>query len=181
MKRTVFERIKTLKGAIERMDDISVVTKETDAIFSEIDKLEGEEKKKALDAMMDIAIDMMNDMKEPRIAKLLDMLNMVSKSKRPRKKVKSINVRVNQYLDATVVEVSEKIPYSELVYVLEKIKEDFKDEIISLGIDRKKKCMELEFMNGNDVIVPVKHWKLCDESKDIYMEGFAEYLECITE
>ena len=88
MKRTVFERIKTLKGAIERMDDISVVAKETDAIFSEIDKLEGEEKKKALDAMMDIAIDMMNDMKEPQIAKLLDMLNMVSKSKRPRKKVK---------------------------------------------------------------------------------------------
>ena len=94
---------------------------------------------------------------------------------------KSINVKVNQYLDATVVEVSEKIPYSELVCVLEKVKEDFKDKIISLGIDRRKKCMELEFMNSDGIIVPVEHWKLCDESKDIYMEGFAEYLECITE
>ena len=180
MERTVLEKIKTLKGAIERMDDISVVAKETDAIFSEIDNLEGEEKENALDAMMNIAIDMIKDIEKSDITKLLDMLKMVSESK-PRKKVKSINVKVNQYLDATLVEVSEKIPYSELVDVLEKVKEDLKDEIISLGIDTKKKCMELEFMNDKDMIVPIKHWNLSDESKDIYMEGFAEYLECVTE
>lgn len=184
MERTVLERIKALKGAIERMDDISVVGKETDAIFSEIDNLEGEEKENALDAMMDIAIDMIKDIEKSDITKLLDMLKIVSESK-PRKKVKAINVKVNQYLDATLVEVSEKIPYSELVDVLEKVKENFKenfkDEIISLGIDRKKKCMELTFIKGNDIIVPIKHWNLNDESKDIYMEGFAEYIGCITE
>ena len=181
MKNTVLERIANLKESIIRMDDIKKVESETRAIFDLINQIENkEEKDQAMDAMMDIAIYMIKDIEQSEITKLLDMLKMVSESK-PRKKVKSINVKVNQYLDATLVEVSEKIPYSELVDVLEKVKEnfkeDFKDEIISLGIDRKKKCMELTFIKGNDIIVPIKHWNLNDESKDIYMEGFAEYLE----
>lgn len=176
MQRTVFERIRTLKSVIERMDDISVVSKETDAIFSEIDKLEDEEKKKAMNAMANIAIDIMKDLESSEISKLVKMLNMFNE---PKREVKSISVNVKRFLDGTVVEVSEKIPYSGLLEVLEKVQENFEEEVVSLEIDRKKKCMEIEFVNSDTMIVPVKHWKLGNESKDIYMEGFAEYLECI--
>lgn len=162
MNNTILKRIADLKESIIKMDDIKKVESETRAIFDVIDQIENEEEKyQAMDAMIDIAIEMIE--------------------KKPKTKVKSISVKVNRYLDATVVEVSEKILYSELLEVLEEVQEDFKDEIISLAVDRRKKCMEIEFMNSEDIIVPVKHWKLCDESKDIYMEGFAEYLECVTE
>lgn len=162
MNNTILKRIADLKESIIKMDDIKKVESETRAIFDVIDQIENEEEKyQAMDAMIDIAIEMIE--------------------KKPKTKVKSISVKVNRYLDATVVEVSEKILYSELLEVLEEVQEDFKDEIISLAVDKRKKCMEIEFMNSEDIIVPVKHWKLCDESKDIYMEGFAEYLECVTE
>ena len=162
MNNTILKRIADLKESIIKMDDIKKVESETRAIFDVIDQIENkEEKYQAMDAIIDIAIEMIE--------------------KKPKTKVKSISVKVNRYLDATVVEVSEKILYSELLEVLEEVQEDFKDEIISLAVDKRKKCMEIEFMNSEDIIVPVKHWKLCDESKDIYMEGFAEYLECVTE
>ena len=176
MNKTIFKRIQSLKDAIMRMDDISVVSKETDAILSEIDKLEGEEKICAMGEMMNIAIEMMKDIEGSEISKLVNMLNMFNE---PKKEVKSISVNVKRFLDGTVVEVSEKISYSELLEVLENVQENFKDEVISLAVDRRNKCMEIEFMNSDDMTVPVKHWKLCDESKDVYMEGFAEYLECI--
>ncbi len=178
MNNTILKRIADLKESIIRMDDIKKVESETRAIFDAIDQIENkEEKHQAMDAMMDIAIHMISEMNPTGISKLLDAVNELEK--KPKTKVKSISVKVNRYLDATVVEVSEKISYSELLEVLEKVQEDFKDEIISLAVDRRKKCMEIEFVNSDDMIVPVKHWKLCDESKDIYMEGFAEYLECL--
>lgn len=174
MKNTVLERIANLKESIIKMEDIKKVESETRAIFDVIDQIENkEEKEQAVDAMMDIAIHMISDMTSNGVSKLLNELEKLGKRKT---KVKSISVKVEQYLDATMVEVSEKVSYGELLEILETVKEDFEDELVCLGIDRRKKCMEIEFVNGNDMIVSVKHWNLCDESKEIYMEGFGEYL-----
>lgn len=115
MKKTVFERIENLREMMERMENPEVVSEEVHNIFEMINKMEDRETKhKAMGEMMKMALEMVAQVEESPLARILNILGNKNT------KVTPVNIKVNTYLDATLIEISKKIPYSKLIEILNK-------------------------------------------------------------
>lgn len=133
-----------------------------------------EEKHQAMDAMMDIAIFLMGEIGKFQISDFIKALE--SKSK----KVQKIKVQVNRYIDVDLVEIDKRVPYSELCTVLNKVREDFEssiDDMISISYNKNKEVIEFDYLNKRDLAVSIAPWNLSEESIEIYIEGFVEYIQ----
>ena len=170
MKNIVLEKIANLKESLIRRDEMKEVESQVQDIFKMIDSIESkEEKHQAMDAMMDIAIFLMREIGKFQISDFIKALE--SKSKK---------VQVNKYIDADVVEIDKRVPYSELCIILNKVKEDFEssiEDMISISYNKSKEVIEFDYLNKRGLVVSVAPWNLSDESIDIYIEGFVEYIQ----
>ena len=175
MKNIVLEKIANLKESLIRRDEMKEVESQVQDIFKMIDSIESkEEKHQAMDAMMDIAIFLMGEIGKFQISDFIKALE--SKSK----KVQKIKVQVNRYIDVDLVEIDKRVPYSELCTVLNKVREDFEssiDDMTSISYNKSKEVIEFDYLNKRDLAVSVAPWNLSDESIDIYIEGFVEYIQ----
>lgn len=174
MKNIVLEKIANLKESLIRRDEMKEVESQVQDIFKMIDSIESkEEKHQAMDAMMDIAIFLMGEIGKFQISDFIKALE--SKSK----KVQNIKVQVNRYIDVDLVEIDKRVPYSELCTVLNKVREDFEssiDDMISISYNKDKELIEFDYLNKKDLAINISPWNLSDESIDIYIEGFVEYI-----
>lgn len=174
MKNIVLEKIANLKESLIRRDEMKEVESQVQDIFKMIDSIESkEEKHQAMDAMMDIAIFLMGEIGKSQISDFIKALE--SKSK----KVQNIKVQVNRYIDVDLVEIDKRVPYSELCTVLNKVREDFEssiDDMISISYNKDKELIEFDYLNKKDLAINISPWNLSDESIDIYIEGFVEYI-----
>ena len=170
MKNIVLEKIANLKESLIRRDEMKEVESQVQDIFKMIDSIESkEEKHQAMDAMMDIAIFLMREIGKFQISDFIKALE--SKSKK---------VQVNKYIDVDVVEIDKRVPYSELCTILNKVKEDFEssiEDMISISYNKSKEVIEFDYLNKRGLVVSVAPWNLSDESIDIYIEGFVEYIQ----
>ena len=170
MKNTVLEKIANLKESLIRKDEMKEVESQVKDIFKTIDSMQDrEEKHQAMDAMMDIAIFLMGE-----IGKFQKVLEGTSK------KVQEVKVQVNKYIDADVVETDKRVSYSELCAILNEVKEDFEssiEDMISISYNKDKEVIEFDYLNKRDLAVSIAPWNLSEESIEIYIEGFVEYIQ----
>ena len=170
MENIVLEKIANLKESLIRRDGMKEVESQVQDIFKMIDSIESkEEKHQAMDAMMGIAIFLMGE-----IGKFKKALEGTSK------KVQEVRVQVNKYIDADVVEINKRVSYSELCTILNEVKEDFEssmEDMISISHNKSKEIIEFDYLNKKDLVVSVAPWNLSDESIDMYIEGFIEYIQ----
>ena len=175
MKNIVLEKIANLKESLIRRDEMKEVESQVQDIFKMIDSIESkEEKHQAMDAMIDIAIFLMGEIGKFQASDLLKALEGKSK------KVQEVKVQVNKYIDVDVVEIDKRVPYSELCIILNKVKEDFEssiEDMISISYNKSKEVIEFDYLNKRDLAVSVAPWNLSDESINIYIEGFVEYIQ----
>ena len=153
MKNIVLEKIANLKESLIRRDEMKEVESQVQDIFKMIDSIESkEEKHKAMDAMMDIAIFLMGEIGKFQISDFIKVLE--SKSK----KVQKIKVQVNRYIDVDLVEIDKRVPYSELCTVLNKVREDFEssiDDMTSISYNKSKEVIEFDYLNKRGLVVSV--------------------------
>lgn len=175
MKNIVLEKIANLKESLIRRDEMKEVESQVQDIFKMIDSIESkEEKHQAMDAMMDIAIFLMGEIGKFQISDFIKALE--SKSK----KVQKIKVQVNRYIDVDLVEIDKRVSYSGLCTVLNKVREDFEssiDDMTSISYNKSKEVIEFDYLNKRGLVVSVAPWNLSDESINIYIEGFVEYIQ----
>ena len=175
MKNIVLEKIANLKESLIRRDEMKEVESQVQDIFKMIDSIESkEEKHQAMDAMMDIAIFLMGEIGKFQISDFIKALE--SKSK----KVQKIKVQVNRYIDVDLVEIDKRVSYSGLCTVLNKVREDFEssiDDMTSISYNKSKEVIEFDYPNKRGLVVSVTPWNLSDESINIYIEGFVEYIQ----
>lgn len=174
MKNTVLERIENLKESIARFESPDKVISEVKAIFKAIELMENEdEREQAMGKMLSIAMFLIGETEKIKVPEFSEMLtNKV-------RRIQTVNVQVSNYINADVVKISKKIPYSELCTVLNKVREDFNsctDDLVSLIYNKVKKHIEFNIPDEKDLILDVESWDLSDESIDIYIEGLVEYL-----
>lgn len=171
MKRTVLEKIAGLKGMMDRMESPELVMAEVNEIMDAINKEQDKEKKdQALGAMMKLTLDMM---KESPLEKLLERLD---------KKAIPVRVEVNAYLDVTVIKIDKKVPYSNLLSILNKARDNFDQDtkdLYSAKYSVEKKHLVIDYRNEkhNDIIIDMAEWNLSEEVAKVYVEGFVEYLK----
>ena len=177
MKNTVLAKIENLKESLIRKDSMQEVESQVKDIFSIIDSMQNkEEKHQAMDAMMDIAIFLMGEIGKFQVSDILKALGAVGVKN---KKVQSINVQVSRYIDVDLVEIDKRVPYSELCTILNKVREGFESSIedaISISYNKEKELIEFDYLNKKDLAINISPWNLSDESIDIYIEGFVEYI-----
>ena len=164
MKNTVLERIENLKESITRFESPDKVISEVRAIFKAIDLMENEdEREQAMGKMLSIAMFLIGEVEKIKVPEFSEMLtNKV-------RRIQTVNVQVSNYINADVVKIDKKIPYSE----------DFDsciDGLVSLIYNKVKKHIEFNLPDEKDLILNVESWGLSDESIDIYIEGLVEYL-----
>lgn len=174
MKRTVLERIAGLKEMMDRMESPELVMAEVNEIMDAINKEQDKEKKdQALGAMMKLTLDMMKETPIERLIKGLD--------ERVSKKVIPVEIKVKQYLDTTIIEIDKKVPYSNLLRILRKVRntfdQDMKD-LYSASYDAEDKHLVIDYKNEihKDIIIDMSKWNLNEEVAEVYIEGFVEYL-----
>lgn len=175
MKNTVLEKIANLKESLIRKDAIQEVESQVQDIFKTIDSIQDrEEKHQAMNAMLDIAVFLMREIGKFQVSDFLKALEIKSK------KVQDIRVQVNRYLDVDLVEIDKRVPYSELCTILNKVREGFEssmEDVISVSYNKEKEVIEFDYLNKKDLAVSITPWNLSDESIDIYIEGFVEYMQ----
>ena len=175
MKNIVLEKIANLKESLIRRDEMKEVESQVQDIFKMIDSIENkEEKHQAMDAMMDIAIFLMGEIGKFQVSDILKALGTKSK------KVQNIKVQVNRYLDVDLVEIDNRVPYSELCTILNKVKEDFEssiEDITTLSYNKVKEVMEIDYLDKRGIAISIAPWNLSEESIEIYIEGFVEYIQ----
>lgn len=78
------------------------------------------------------------------------------------------------------MEIDKRVPYSELCIILNKVREGFESSIedtISISYNKEKELIEFDYLNKKDLAINISPWNLSDESIDIYIEGFVEYIQ----
>ena len=175
MKNIVLEKIANLKESLIRRDRMKEVELQVQDIFKMIDSIESkEEKHQAMDAMMDIAIFLMGEIGKFQASDLLKALEGKSK------KVQEVKVQVNKYIDVDVVEIDKRVPYSELCIILNKIRKDFEssvEDITTLSYNKVKEVIEIDYLDKRGIAISIAPWNLSEESIEIYIEGFVEYIQ----
>lgn len=180
MKKTVLEKIANLKGMIDRRENPLIVKEQVDAIFEMINQEQDEQiKNKALDAMLSLVMDMVTEIDESPLTKLMDVLKKIEKKE---KKVTPVQVNVHEYLDAIVIETNVKLPYSKMMDVIKKVVPEFEGritELFSAELDKSEKQITMDYMHDKykSVILDVNKWNLSDECLEIYTEGLVEYIQ----
>lgn len=176
MERTVLERIAGLKGMMDRMVHPDLVMAEVKDIFATIEKIEDKETKdKAMIAMLGVAVDMMNEVKQSPLSKVLDILG------KSEKKFVPINIHVSEYLDATLIEIDKKVPYGELYNILTKARSNFEetiDNLFSATYCKSDKLFNIEYIEDKhkDIVIDMSEWNMSEEVAEVYAEGFVEYI-----
>lgn len=178
MKKTILERIANLQEMIDRRESAFKVKAEVHAIFEMINKEEDKQiKDKALDAMLSLAFNMVTELDELPLTRLLDILQRKEKTR-----VIPVTVHVHEYIDAIVIETDKKIPYSNLMTVINKAVPKFEDnidEIKSICLNKKDNQIEIDFKNvdNKSIILSLEKWNLNIDCMEIYVEGFVEYIK----
>lgn len=180
MKRTVLERIENLKGMIDRRENPMKVKDEVHAIFEMINQEQDENvKDKALGKMLELALNMVTELDESPLGKIM---SVIEKAENANGKVIPVKVNVHEYLDAIVIETDKKLSYSRLIHVIERAVPNFEDNIddlLSAGLDKKEKQIKIDYINDNhkSIILDLTKWNLSNECLEIYTEGLVEYIQ----
>lgn len=173
MKKTILERIENLKGMMNRMEHPDLVVAEVTEIFDTIHKTQDEEiKEVAMLAMAELAVDLMTE------SPLSSLLNKLGKKER---KVIPVNIKVSDYLDATVIKIDKKIPYKNLLSILNKARKNFDettDSLFSASYCKTDKRLHMEYIKDihKEIIIDMSAWNMSDELAEVYVSGLVEYI-----
>lgn len=179
MERTVLERIENLKAMMDRRESPELVKAEVRNIFDMLDKEQDiTVKDKGMNAMFKVACDLMSEVDESPLMKLMEVLD---KAKNLKGKITPVEVKVNQFLDATVIEVSQKVPYTKLMHIFNKAVKGFDENIKDLycaSYDKEDKLLHIDYKDNKhkSVVLDVTKWNLSEETIEVYIEGLVEYI-----
>lgn len=177
MKRTVLEKIAGLKRMIYDLENPELVMKETKEIFADIDALEsGIERDKALFEMTGVAIGLMKEMEESSLDRLIDILG-----KKVKTKVVEVEVKVNEYKNVTQIEINKRLPYSELLAIINKTRKNFEEtrkDLLGASYHKIDKNLLIEYKEDTqkDIIIEMSNWNMSTEVAEVYIDGLVEYI-----
>ena len=174
--KTTMERITNLREMLNRKESPSLVMAELHEVMNAIDNENDKNKRKqALDAMLELTVDMMM---ETPMAKLLSLIDeKISKNKEPIQ----VGVKINEYIDATLIEIDKKIPYRNLLKIIKKVRKTFDQDVkdlYSARYDADDKHLMIDYKEEKQkcIVIDLSQWNLSDEVAEVYIEGFVEYL-----